>query len=259
MQVVILCGGLGTRLREETEFIPKPMVEVGERPILWHIMKIYSHFGFNEFVLCLGYKGDHIRRFFLEYDVLNCDVTVDLSTKEVVKHDRVHDEQNWRVTLAETGQGTMTGGRIRRAMRYVEGDVFLATYGDGVANVDIAALLEFHQSRGALATVTAVQPPPRFGRIELDYTNAVARTFREKPIESESWTNGGFFVFNRGIERYLDGDSCVLEQEPLARLAQEGQLAVYQHHGYWQCMDTLRDLDALNHDWSSERPPWKVW
>src|SRR4051794_2297749 len=211
MKVVILCGGLGTRLREETEFIPKPMVAIGERPMIWHIMKIYSHYGYNEFVLCLGYKGDYIRRYFLEYDALNCDVTVDLATKEVLRHDRVHDEQNWRVTLAETGLPTMTGGRIRRALRYVDGDIFLATYGDGIGNINIANLVEFHKSQGCMATVTAVQPPPRFGQINLADTEQVARGFSEKPQGSEGWMNGGFFVFNRELERYLDGDACVLE------------------------------------------------
>ncbi|HZT05928.1 MAG TPA: glucose-1-phosphate cytidylyltransferase [Chloroflexota bacterium] len=259
MKVVILCGGMGTRLREETEFMPKPMVTVGERPMLWHIMKIYSHYGFNEFVLCLGYKGDHIRRYFLEYDVLNCDVTVDLGTKEIIRHDRTHDEHNWRVTLAETGQATMTGGRIQRALRYVDDDTFLATYGDGVADVNINALVAFHRSHGRLATVTAVQPSPRFGRIELDDTKQLVREFSEKPVGSEAWINGGFFVFDRRITRYLDGDSCVLEQGPLVRLAEEGQLAVFRHRGYWQCVDTLRDLQALNDDWARGDAPWKIW
>jgi glucose-1-phosphate cytidylyltransferase len=259
MKVVILCGGMGTRLREETEFIPKPMVEIGARPMLWHIMKIYSHYGFNDFVLCLGYKGDYIRRYFLEYDALNCDVTVDLGTKEVVRHDRVHDEQNWRVTLAETGQSTMTGGRIKRALRYVDEDLFLATYGDGLAGIDLTALLEFHRKHGRTATVTAVQPPPRFGKINLGDTDDLARGFSEKPKGSEGWTNGGFFVFNRSIEKYLDGDGCVLEQEPLSQLAREEQLMVYRHDGFWTCVDTLRDLDAVNQQWARGDAPWKVW
>src|SRR6266545_3761657 len=255
MKVVILCGGMGTRLREETEFIPKPMVAIGERPMLWHIMKIYSHYGYNEFVLCLGYKGDHIRRYFLEYDALNCDVTVDLKTKEIVRHDRVHDEQNWRVTLAETGLSTMTGGRLRRVMRYIDGDTFLMTYGDGVADIDLTRLLDYHREQGRLATVSAVQPAPRFGRIELDDTVGLARSFSEKPRGSDGWMNGGFFVFDRSIDRYLDGDGCILEQGPLVRLAQEGQLAVYRHLGYWHCVDTVRDLEALNQTWSSGKAP----
>jgi glucose-1-phosphate cytidylyltransferase len=259
VKVAILCGGIGTRLREETEFIPKPMVEIGERPMLWHIMKIYSHYGFNDFVLCLGYKGDHIRRYFLEYDALNCDVTVDLGTKEVVRHDRVHDEQNWRVTLAETGLATMTGGRIKRALRYLDEDTFLATYGDGLSDVNIASLLEFHRHQGRIATVTAVQPPPRFGRIAVDDSQDVARGFAEKPRDSEGWMNGGFFIFNREIESYLGADDCVLEQEPLMRLAQDGQLAVYRHHGYWHCVDTMRDLEAVNQEWSRGDARWKIW
>ena len=259
MKVVILCGGLGTRLREETEFIPKPMVEVGQRPVLWHIMKIYGYYGFNDFVLCLGYKGDHIRRYFLEYDALNCDVTVDLGTREVTKHGRAHDEQNWRVTLAETGLATLTGGRLLRALSYVDGDTFMATYGDGVANVDIPALVDFHRAHGKLATVTAVQSPPRFGRIELDDSKHMARAFSEKPIGGEGWMNGGFFVFNRGVAAYLDGDECALESGPLGRLAEEGELAVFPHPGYWQCVDTVRDLQILNHDWAQGGAPWKVW
>ncbi len=258
MKVVILCGGMGTRLREETEFIPKPMVEVGERPLLWHIMKIYSHFGFNEFVLCLGYKGDYIRRYFLEYDALNCDVTVDLGTKDVIRHDRVHDEQDWRITLAETGLHTLTAARIRRALRYVDGDTFMATYGDGVADIDLTALVKFHRGHGLLATVTAVQPIPRFGTIELDESKQIARGFAEKRQGGDGWMNGGFFVFDRRVERYLEGD-VMLEQAPLVNLAREGQLAVYRHTGYWQCVDTLRDLQAINQEWASGEAPWKVW
>lgn len=259
LKVVILCGGMGTRLREETEFIPKPMVEIGERPILWHIMKMYSHYGFNEFVLCLGYKGDHIRRYFLEYDVLNSDITVDLRTQEVVRHDRGHEEQAWRVTLAETGLATNTGGRIRRALRYTDGDTFMATYGDGVADVDVGRLLEYHSESGRLATVTAVQPPPRFGRIEFDPVRQVATGFAEKPSGGDGWMNGGFFVFDRRVEPYLTGDECSLERVTLPRLAEEGQLSVYGHRGYWRCMDTLRDMQDLNQAWAGGEPPWKVW
>lgn len=259
MKVVILCGGFGTRLREQTEFIPKPMVEIGGRPILWHILKIYSFYGLNEFVLCLGYKGDIIRSYFLDYDLLNSDITLDLETRETHRHNRTHDEQKWRVTLAETGLSTMTGGRIRRVMRYIDGDTFLATYGDAVADVDIRKLLAFHERSGKLATLTAVQPPSRFGRLELDPKAELATGFTEKPLGGEAWVSGGFFVFNRRIQDYLDDDSSVLEQEPLMSLANERQLAVYRHSGYWQCMDTQREVETLQSLWSTSRPPWALW
>ena len=247
---------MGTRLREETEFIPKPMVEIGGRPILWHIMKIYSFFGHNDFVLCLGYKGDIIRRYFIEYDVLNCDVTVDLGTKEIIRHDRVHDEANWRVTLVETGADTMTGGRIERALRYVEDDTFFATYGDAVADIDVRSLLAFHKDQRKVATLVSIQPPARFGRVEFDASGVVARGFAEKPEGGDGWVNGGFFVFDRRIGRYLNGSGHVLEQGALVQLATEGQLAVYCHHGYWQCMDTLRDVETLRQAIAGGRAPW---
>ena len=255
-KVVILCGGQGTRLREMTDVVPKPMVEVGGRPILWQIMKIYSHYGFRDFVLCLGYKGDVIRNYFLQYDLLRSDFTVELGGKRVIPHASYHDEQDWRVCLAETGADTMTGGRLKRVEKYLDDDLFMLTYGDGVADVDIDALLAFHKSQGRIATVTAVRPVARFGELLLD--GDVARAFEEKPQIREGWINGGFFVFSRRVFDYLDGD-CILEREPLSRLAKEGELAVYRHDGYWRCMDTLRDVESLNQEWADGKPPWAVW
>lgn len=257
MKVVILCGGQGTRLREMTEVIPKPMVPVGGRPILWHIMKIYSHHGFNDFVLCLGHKGDVIRNYFLQYDLLNSDFTVELATKRIILHNSYHDEHQWRVCLRETGLHTMTGGRVKRIQGSIQEDTFMLTYGDGLADVDIRALLAFHREKGRIATVTAVRPVARFGELQVD--GDLALSFREKPQVQEGWINGGFFVFDRRIFDYLDGDECVLEREPLSRLAAQGELAVYRHEGYWRCMDTLRDVEVLNQEWARGDPPWAVW
>jgi glucose-1-phosphate cytidylyltransferase len=256
-KVVILCGGAGTRLREETEYKPKPMVAIGDKPILWHIMKIYSAFGFNDFVLCLGYKGDIIRNYFLNYDLLNSDFTIELGAKEIVSHATFHDEHRWLVTLAETDAQTMTGGRVKRIQQYIDGDTFMLTYGDGVSDIDIEDLLRFHHEHGRIATVTAVHPTARFGELTLDGELAVS--FGEKPQTQEGWVNGGFFVFNRKVFDYLGGDDCVLEREPLERLAAEGQLAAYRHTGYWQHMDTLRDMELLNSQWAGGSPPWAVW
>jgi len=253
MKVVILAGGLGTRLREETEFKPKPMITVGDRPILWHVMKIYSRFGFREFVLCLGYKGDVIKDYFLGYDLLNSDFTIRLGTKEVIRHGVVHDESDWQVTLAETGLNNMTGGRIKEVEKYITGNTFLATYGDGLANIDINSLLNFHREQGKIATVTAVRPVARFGELSVD--GDLAKSFREKPQIQNGWINGGFFVFEKKFFDYLD-DNCILEKEPLERLAQDKQLAVYKHEGYWKCMDTYRDFEALNQEWATGQPGW---
>ncbi len=257
MKIVILCGGQGTRLRELTEVIPKPMVEVGDRPMLWQIMKTYSHYGHSEFVLCLGHKGNVIRNYFLQYDLLYSDFTVELGEQRVVPHTCNHDEQGWSVCLAETGAETMTGGRLQRIQKYIDDDVFMLTYGDGVADIDIDALLAFHKRHGRIATVTGVRPVARFGELQLD--GDLARSFEEKPQISEGWINGGFFVLNRKVFDYLDGDDCVFEREPLARLARDGELAVYRHEGYWRCMDTLRDVEFLNAEWASGEPPWAVW
>jgi glucose-1-phosphate cytidylyltransferase len=253
MKTVILCGGLGTRLREETEFKPKPMVEVGGKPILWHIMRNYAAYGCKEFILCLGYKGEVIRNYFLEYDLLNSDFTIRLGSKEVTRHAVFHDESDWQVTLAETGLNTMTGGRIKRIEKYIDGDTFMATYGDGLANIEIPRLLDFHRRKKCVATVTAVRPLARFG--ELTVNGDLVESFREKPQLQSGWINGGFFVFDRKIFSYLD-EKCVLEKEPLERLAAEGQLAVYRHEGYWRCMDTYRDLEALQQEVAGGKPGW---
>lgn len=258
MKVVILCGGLGTRLREETEVRPKPMVEVGDRPILWHIMKMYSHYGFDDFVLCLGYKGAVIRKYFLDYHFMNCDVTVDLGRPDAfVLHGR-HAER-WRVTLAETGAQTMTAGRIKQIERYVADDpAFMLTYGDGVADVDIQALLAFHRTHGRIATVTAVHPSSRWGELLLEGDEAAE--FREKPQLTEGFINGGFFVLDRRVFSYLEEDPTVpFERAPLQRLAADRQLMAFRHEGFWQAMDTLRDVGQLNELWASGAPPWRVW
>jgi glucose-1-phosphate cytidylyltransferase len=256
MEVVILCGGMGTRLAEETEIRPKPMVEIGGKPILWHIMKLYSHHGFTDFILCLGYKGDVIREYFLNYHTLNSDVRVHLGEQRVEHLGTFHEERRWSVLLAETGSQTPTGGRVCRVARYLKGERFMVTYGDGVADVDLRKLVEFHRSHGRLATVTGIRPITRFGELRID--NGFVTEFREKPQLDEGWVNGGFFIFERAVLEYLS-EGSTLEREPLERLARDGQLAVYKHHGYWRAMDTLREKRALEDDWSSGRPGWKVW
>jgi glucose-1-phosphate cytidylyltransferase len=253
--VVILCGGLGTRLREETEYRPKPMVEIGSRPILWHIMKCYAHHGYTEFVLCLGYKGDMIRDYFLNYENRNRDVTVTLGSRDVEIHN-AHAEAGWRVTLAETGELTLTGGRLKRVAPYL-GERFMVTYGDGVANVDIKNLVAFHEQHGKLGTVTAVHPASRFG--ELALAEGMVEVFQEKPQVREGWINGGFFVFQRPVLDLVAGDEESLEQGLLVKLASMKELAVYQHSGFWQCMDTYRETMALNELWRSGKAPWALW
>ncbi len=257
MKVVILCGGLGTRLREETEFRPKPLVEIGGRPVLWHIMKAYAHYGFQRFVLCLGYRGSMIKDYFLNYEAMNNDFTICLGQKSQILFDGSHQEQGFQVTLADTGLETMTGGRIKRIAKYVGEDTFMMTYGDGISDVDIGRLLGFHQSHGRLATVTTVRPVLRFGVVEIGEENRVLE-FAEKPV-SEGWINAGFFVFNSGIFDYLSGDNCILERGPLERLAREGQLAAYRHDGFFFAMDTYRDYQHLSQLWVSGKAPWKVW
>lgn len=256
MKIVLLCGGLGTRLREETEFRPKPMVEIGGRPILWHIMKHYAHFGHKEFVLALGYKGDVIRDYFLHYEVRNRDFTITLGKNDLEIHGG-HAEDGWQVTLAETGAQTYTGGRLKRLASYVGGGRFMATYGDGVADVDLGALVAFHQTKGKMGTVTAVRPASRFG--ELGISDGVVQVFREKPQVHEGWINGGFFVFEPGVLDVIGGDNESLEQGLLARLAEMGELAVYEHEGFWQCMDTFRETELLNQMWQAGKAPWKTW
>ncbi len=256
MKAVILAGGLGTRLGEETERIPKPMIEIGERPILWHIMKIYAAHGVNDFVICLGYKSHVIKEFFANYLTYNADVTVDLNGGRM----RVHEmrAEPWRVTLVETGLATQTGGRIKRVMKYLDGEQsFCLTYGDGVGNVAIDKAIAFHRDHGRLATVTAVHMPPRFGALRLENERVVA--FEEKPEENSGWINGGFFVLSPKVDAYIDSDETSWERQPLERLASDGQLAAFRHHGFWRPMDTLRDKRHLEELWASGAAPWKVW
>jgi glucose-1-phosphate cytidylyltransferase len=256
MKVVILCGGQGTRLREETEFRPKPMVEVGGRPILWHIMKHYAHYGYTEFVLCLGYKGNMIKEYFLNYEAMNSDFTICLGAKSQMTIHDAHNEQHFRVTLAETGAETMTGGRVKRIARYLDGDEFFVTYGDGLSDVNLSALHRFHQSHGKLATLTTVRPISRFGILDLGKDGKVQRFVEKHKLDGVA--NAGFMVFNRRVLDYLDED-CVLEAEPLERLAQEGQLMAYAHEGFFYAMDTYREYKALNDQWAAGTAPWKVW
>ncbi len=256
MKVVILAGGAGTRLGEETAVKPKPMVEIGEFPILWHIMKIYSTYGFNEFVVALGYKAWIIKDYFLNFRAMTRDLSVCLRSGAITYHDR--PEYDWTVHLIDTGYETETGGRIRRVAEFIGDEPFMLTYGDGVANIDIPALLEFHQRSGKLATLTTVRPPARFGSVAFE--NGVVSSFLEKPQSGEGWINGGFFVLEPGVRRYLrDGDATVWEREPLESLARDGELAAYRHAGFWQPMDTLRDVRQLESLWQSGAPPWKVW
>jgi glucose-1-phosphate cytidylyltransferase len=257
LKVVILCGGLGTRLREETEYRPKPMVNIGERPILWHIMKTYAHHGFADFVLCLGYRGERIKEYFLNYEAMSNDFTICLGKQGQITHHNAHEEQNFHVTLADTGQETMTGGRVRRISKYIHEDTFMVTYGDGVANLNIEALLDFHKSHGKLATVTTVRLSSRFGMIDVDPQGEVLN-FAEKP-QMDDWASAGYFVFEREVFDYLTDDQCVLEHEPLKRLATDGQLMAYRHDGFFFAMDTYREYLQLNQLWANRQAPWKVW
>ena len=255
MRVVVLAGGLGTRLAEETVVRPKPMVEIGGRPILWHILKLYAHHGFREFVLALGYKGEVIKRHFLDYSCTQGSLSIDLASGQLEPHRR--ECEDWLVHLIDTGHATNTGGRVRRLARWLDDGPFMVTYGDGVADIDLPALLDFHRSQGCIATVTAVRPPARYGGLVFD-GDRVAQ-FTEKPQAGEGWINGGFLVFEPGIFDYLRGDSSSLESDALERLAADGQLAAYRHYGFWQCMDTLRDKNLLESLWQRGDAPWKVW
>jgi glucose-1-phosphate cytidylyltransferase len=257
MKAVILCGGLGTRLREETEFRPKPMVPIGERPILWHIMKLLSFGGVHEFVLCLGYRGEAIKEYFLNYEALNNDFTISLGRGHSVSYENAHQEQEFRVTLSDTGQGTMTGGRVKRVRRYLGNEPFMVTYGDGVADIDVSKVLEFHRAHGKIATISTARPSSRFGSVEISATNQV-ESFAEKP-KSDTWINAGFMIFEPAVFEYLGGDSTVLEREPLERLSHEGQLMAYRHDGFFYPMDTFREFQALNEMWASGEAPWKLW
>jgi glucose-1-phosphate cytidylyltransferase len=258
MKLVILCGGLGTRLREETEFRPKPMVNIGNRPILWHIMKIFSYYGYKDFILALGYKGDMIKNFFYHYEIMNNDVTIELGKPENVCIHQSHDEIGWRITLVNTGNNALKGARLKRVEKYIEDDTFMVTYGDGLADINIEKLLAFHRSHGKLATITGISPASRFG--ELKVKNNQVISFSEKPDKSEGLINGGFFVFNRRIFDYLSAnDDCDLEIGALEQVAHDGELMVYKHKGFWACMDTLRDMDYLNRLWKEHRAAWKLW
>jgi glucose-1-phosphate cytidylyltransferase len=257
IKVVILCGGRGTRMEEETELKPKPMVEIGGKPILWHIMKIYAHYGFNEFILCLGYKGEVIKEYFINYEIMNGDFTLELGSNRIYFHNR-SKEREWKITFADTGEKAQTGARVKRIEKYIKEDLFMLTYGDGVADINIKDLVEFHRSHGKIGTVTGVHPSSRFGELEIEGNKVIK--FGEKPQVKAGFINGGFFVFKREFFKYLrEEDDCYLEREPLERLAEEGELNVYLHEGFWQCMDTKRELDILNKLWMSNNAPWRVW
>lgn len=256
MKVVILAGGLGTRLSEETDARPKPLVEIGGLPILWHVMKIYAAAGLTEFVICCGYKGAMIKKFFCDYYLQTSDLTVDLS-KNTIEY--LHSStENWRVTLLDTGTETMTGGRLKRAAEYIRSGSFCLSYGDGVSDLDINSVVAFHKSHGKLASVTAVRSPGRFGILDLDQSDLVNR-FHEKPSNEMGWINGGFFVLEPEVLNYIEGDLTIWERGPLEHLASEGQLAAYKHEGFWKPMDTIRDKRELEELWNSGRAPWKIW
>jgi len=255
MKVAILAGGAGTRLAEETETKPKPMVEIGQRPVLWHIMKHYSYYGYNEFVIALGYKGEYIKKYLIDYCSLHSNLTVNLRKGEVQMHGGNHPD--WTVELIDTGLNTLTGGRIKRLVPYLGNQTFMLTWGDGVSNVNLDELLKFHRSHGKLATLTAVRPAARFGHLELDGDRV--KEFSEKLQTSEGWINGAFFVLEPGIFDYIDGDQTWWEKTPMERLAKDKQLMAYKHTGFWQCMDTLRDKRLLNNLWESGEAPWKIW
>lgn len=256
MKAVILAGGLGTRISEETHLKPKPMIEVGGRPILWHVLKIYSAHGINDFVICAGYKGYLIKEYFANYFLHMSDVTFDLSQNRMEVHDQ--RSESWRVTIVDTGEATMTGGRLRRIRDYLDGETFCFTYGDGVGAVDITESIRFHRGMGRLATVTVVQPPGRYGAVVMENGGAV-RQFQEKPQGDGAWINGGFFVLEPRAIDYVTGDEVIWERGPLEALARDGQMAAYQHRGFWQPMDTLREKNLLEDLWNSGKPPWKVW
>lgn len=258
MKAIILCGGQGTRLREETEYRPKPLVDIGGRPMLWHIMKMYARYGVQQFVLCLGYRGNMIKEYFLNYEAMNNDFTIHLGEKHRMIYHDVHAEQDFHVTLADTGLDSMTGARVKRVQRFIDGDTFMVTYGDGVSDVNIADVLKFHHAHGRVATVTTVRPVSRFGVLGLG-SDGLVTDFTEKP-QLDGWASAGFFVFNKRAFDYLSDDpACVLEREPLERLAAEQQLMAYRHEGFFFAMDTYREYLYLNELWDTNAAPWKVW
>lgn len=255
MKVGILAGGLGARLAEETETKPKPMVEIGGYPIMWHIMKHYNHYGYNNFVIALGYKGEYIKKYFVDYCKLSCNLTVNIKSGDIMKHGG--SNADWIVDLIDTGRDTQTGGRIKRLAPYMGNETFMLTWGDGLSDINLHDLLKFHKSHGKLATLTAVRPPARFGHIALNGEQIVE--FSEKVQTKEGWINGAFFVLEPGVFDYIDGDLTQWEKEPLEDLARDGQLMAYRHNSFWQCMDTLRDKRRLDELWQQENPPWKIW
>lgn len=257
MKVVILCGGQGTRLREETEVKPKPMVEIGGYPVLWHIMKTYAHYGFTEFILCLGYKGDYIKQYFCNYEILENDFTLELGSKQLSFHTK-HQEEGWKITLVDTGELTMTGARVKRIEKYIDDDYFMLTYGDGVIDMDINRLVKFHKAHGRIGTVTGVVPQSRYGELLIEDDHVLA--FNEKPHDHKNSISGGYFVFKKDIFKYLkNDDTFVLESDALQKLAADGQLKVFIHNGFWQCMDTYRDYTYLQNIWKGNQAPWKKW
>jgi glucose-1-phosphate cytidylyltransferase len=258
MKIVILCGGLGTRLREETEFRPKPMVDIGGRPILWHIMKTFGHYGFNDFVLALGYKGEMIKDYFYHYELSNTAVSIKLGHPRQLRIHEPHNESGWQVTMVDTGKNALKGARLKRVEKYIKGDEFMVTYGDTIADINLRSLLAFHRSHGKLATVTGISPVSRFG--ELKTKGKKVESFIEKPEKSDGLINGGFLVFNRKIFNYLTEDnSCDFEKGALEEIARQGQMMVYRHDGFWACMDTMRDTEYLNELWDNNQQKWKVW
>jgi glucose-1-phosphate cytidylyltransferase len=255
MKAVILAGGLGSRISEESHLKPKPMIEIGGKPILWHIMKMYSHYGINDFIICLGYKGYVIKEYFSNYFLHTSDVTIDMSQNQMEIHERFAEP--WKVTLVETGDDTMTGGRLKRVSKYIGGEAFCFTYGDGVSDINIQDLIKAHEKQVKLATVTTIQPPGRYGAIDIQNSNVIA--FQEKPAGDGAWINGGFFVLEPGVIDLIEDDSTIWEQEPLKNLVATNQLSAYKHSGFWQSMDTLRDKNYLEECWASGNSPWKTW
>ena len=255
MKTIILCGGEGTRLKEETEFKPKPMVYIGDKPLIWHIMKIYSYYGFNEFIVALGYKGNMIKEYFMHERTFVNDFSLDTKTGDIIFHNNGCDD--FKITFAETGSDSLTGERVLRLKKYIDDDGFMLTYGDGVADIDINALLKFHKSHGRLATITTVHSPERFGRIAFEGNQITA--FYEKPAHAEGWINGGYFVLNSKVFDYIENDETIWERSPVERLAHDGQLFGYRHSGFWSCMDTLKEKNFLEELWNSGKAPWKVW